>query len=119
MLRRSACLGLAVSAVLASSGLVRAGDTNDLSLSKPVYLADETRKPLMAAMDKMGMGSSMDSAGIDVHGFAEGSWTYNFNHPNHPPGFNTGRVFVYQDQDVTLNQVDLQVDRAGDDTTGK
>ena len=92
MLRRSACLGLAVSAVLASSGQVRAGDSNDLSMNKPIYAADEARKPLMAMMDKVGMGSSMDSAGINVYGFVEGGWTYNFDTPNNQT--NVGRVFA-------------------------
>jgi hypothetical protein len=123
MLRRSACLGLAVSAVLAGGSLVRAGDTtpSDVSsavaLNKPIYAADESRKPLMAAMDKMGMGSMMDNAGINVYGFAEGSWTYNFDTPNNQT--NVGRVFDFEDQDLTLNQVDLTIERAVDATKGK
>jgi len=118
MLRRSACLGLAVSAVLASTGLVRAEEKSDLSLIQtPIYAADEARKPLMAMMDKMGMGSSMDSAGINVYGFAEGSWTYNFDTPHNQT--NVGRVFDFEDQDVTLNQVDLTIERAVDATKGK
>src|SRR5947199_399918 len=82
-----------------------AGDSNDLSMNKPIYAADEARKPLMAMMDKVGMGSSMDSAGINVYGFVEGGWTYNFDTPNNQT--NVGRVFDFEDQDKTLNQVDL------------
>jgi len=118
MLRRSACLGLAVSAVLASAGMVRAEENSNLSLDQPIY-ADTTpaRRPLMAVMDKMGAGSAMDSAGINVYGFAEGSWTYNFDRPN--THTNNGRVFDFEDQDPTLNQVDLTIEKTVDATKGK
>jgi len=124
MYRRSACLGLAVSAVLASAGLVRAEQpasndvtANTLSL-QPIYAADQmSRKPLMAVLDKAGAASSLDSAGINIGGFVEGSWTYNFDTPsNHT---NVGRVFDFEDQDKTFNQADIFIEKTVDATKGK
>jgi hypothetical protein len=123
MFRRSACLALAATAALASAGLVRADEKTALSaatgisLDKPIYAADESRKPLMAVLDKGGAGGAMDSAGINIYGFVEGGWTYNFDTPNNHT--NVGRVFDFEDQDKTLNQVDLTIERAVDASKGK
>src|SRR5947207_5404533 len=116
MLRRSACLGLAVSAALASAGIVRAGDSNGLSINQPIYAADQTppRKPLMAMMEKMGMANTMDNAGFNVTGFVEGGWTYNFDTPSNQT--NVGRVFDFEDQDKTLNQAELMISKGVDAT---
>jgi hypothetical protein len=87
----------------------------------PIYADDAAaaapEKPAMAVLDKAGAGSALSSAGINVTGFVEGSWTYNFNHPNNQ--LNVGRVFDFEDQDATLNQVDLQVSRAVDASKNK
>jgi hypothetical protein len=46
---------------------------------------------------------------LNIGGFVEASWTYNFDTPdNHT---NVGRVFDFEDQDPTLNQVDLYIER--------
>jgi len=112
----------ALCAVLAVGGSVRAADGASAAEPKaldlkPVYLqtlptADATaaaetapRKPLMALLDKMGLGSSLDAAGINVGGLVEGSYTYNMSTPaSHT---NYGRAFDSDDQDVTLNQIDV------------
>src|SRR5947209_19387427 len=112
MLRRSACLSLAAAAALASAGWVHAAEPTALDLNQPLYAVDQTppRRPLMAMMDKMGMASQMDNAGLSITGFAEGSWTYNFDKPNNQ--LNVGRVFDFEDQDATLNQVELMISRS-------
>jgi hypothetical protein len=98
--------------------MVRAGGSSDLSLNTPIYADDQSppQKPLMSVLNKAGAGNALSSSGINVQGFVEGSWTYNFGTPNNQ--LNVGRVFDYEDQDLTLNQVDLQVSRVVDATKG-
>jgi hypothetical protein len=95
--------------------------SSDLSISPAMYADDTTpappAKPLTALMDKVGLGPSLEAANITIGGYAEGSWTYNFDTPG--SHVNTGRVFDFEDQDLTLNQLDLFVDRAVDATKGK
>jgi len=119
MLRRSATLGLAVSAVLASAGLVRAGEPSSAasSFKHPIYAADEAaKKPLMSTLDKTGMGGPLENAGINIYGHVEGGWTYNIDRPNTQT--NVGRIFDFEDQDKTLNQVDLTIEKTTDATKG-
>ena len=113
MFRRKACLGLAVSSVLFGVGMARAEDAKSgVSLDKPIYLADTSRKPLMAALDKAGAASTLDSEGINITGFVDMGWTYNFDTPNNHT--NNGRVFDFEDQDKNFNQADIQISRAVD-----
>ena len=123
MLRRSTCLGLAVAATLAGATVVRAEEKSVMSLiQQPIY-ADDTAAatppstPMMAALEKTGVGKPIEDEGIKISGFVEGSWTYNFKRPNDQT--NVGRVFDFEDQDMTLNQVDLQISKGVDATKGK
>ena len=113
---RSASLGVAA-VVLACAGVARA---ESFSLGQPI-LADDAaaapRKPLMALFDKFGAGSALDSAGINIYGYAEGSWTYNFARPKDQ--LNAGRAYDFEDQDLTLNQLDLTIERTVDASKGK
>src|SRR5689334_7956396 len=43
--------------------------------------APAPRKPLMSLLDSAGVGSKLDDAGINVFGFAQGSYEYNFSNP--------------------------------------
>ncbi len=124
MFRRSACLGLAVAAALATTRVVRAeapSSASGLSLA-PIYLDDTAAppppsKPMMAELEKVGVGKPLEDDGINITGFIEGGWTYNFDTPaNH---INTGRVFDFEDQDKQLDQVDLQISKAVDATKNK
>jgi hypothetical protein len=67
------------------------------------------RRPLMRLFDQVGFADALDNARIDVYGHVEGSYTYNFDDP--ASGFNVGRVFDFKDQDPTLNQLDLTIER--------
>jgi len=71
----------------------------------------------MSVLDKVGIGNSLESAGINIYGFAEGSWTYNFDTPNNQT--NVGRVFDFEDQDKTLNQIDLTIEKTVDASKGQ
>jgi opacity protein-like surface antigen len=120
MFHRKGAALLAASAVLACAGLVRAAEPqatvvapdSGLSLSRPVYL-DDTTPPdssIMGLANKLGMDKSLTSNGITIGGYVEASTSYNFRNTR----FNTGHVFDFENQDPTLNQfvvfIDKQVD---------
>jgi len=108
-----------------------AGDSpaSPFTLDQPLYLqatqesasasaaADEAppatppapRRPLMLAFEKMGLAPALDKAGINIQGHVEGSWTYDASNP--PDNFIQGRVFDVDNQDITLNQIDLTIQR--------
>src|SRR4051794_38845442 len=114
----AAIAAAAAAATLACAGVARASelaatDSDSFQLSRPIMAADAApapRKPLMEALDRAGAAGKMDEYGFNVYGFIEGSWTYNFNNPE--DHINRGRVFDFEDQDLTLNQIDLTVERA-------
>jgi hypothetical protein len=62
-------------------------------------------KPLTAELKKAGI----DTGGIAVYGFVEGSFTYAASNP--PDDFITGRVFDFESDQLTLNQIDLTVEK--------
>jgi hypothetical protein len=79
--------------------------------AKPIFAqASAPRKPLMSALDRAGAASTLDDNGIDVGGFVEASWTHNFNDPDNKT--NEGRVFDFEHDDPTFNQLDIYVDKA-------
>jgi hypothetical protein len=120
MSHRKGAAVLAASALLACAGLVvRAAEPTpaptpaDLSLDpQPRYLADTTPSDasLMGIVDKLGVGKGFNDYGIAIGGYAEGSWTYNFRNVN----INEGRVFDFESQDPTLNQLVVYVDKPVD-----
>jgi hypothetical protein len=67
------------------------------------------RRPLMWGLDQIGVADALDNARIDFYGHVEGSYTRNADNPE--SGFNVGRVFDFEDDEPTLNQVDLNVER--------
>jgi hypothetical protein len=84
------------------------------ALAAPTLAMADDRTPLMSAMDKAGLGSTLDKSNLRLGGFVEGSWTYNLDSPD--SGVNVGRSFDVEDQDPTLNQVDLFLERTVDVT---
>ena len=70
------------------------------------------RRPLMSALDQIGVADAFDRARIDLYGHVQGSYTRNADNPR--TGFNIGRVFDFEDDEPTLNQVDLNIDRRVD-----
>jgi hypothetical protein len=106
-LRTKGLVGAAAVAALAMSGWVRAADT----AQQPYMLAEAADKtPLMALLDSAGLAKPLEDAGITVGGYVQGSYTYGFDKPEG----NTfpGRYFDFENQDPTLNQVNLFIDKA-------
>ena len=119
MLRRSACLGLAVTAALASAKMVRAeAPAVDLS-SMPLYLdaAATPATPIDAALYSTPIGKPMEEARLKLTSYVEGGWTYNFDRPDNQT--NTTYVFNFEDQDKQLDQLELFLSRSVDASNGK
>ncbi|HEY7088608.1 MAG TPA: outer membrane beta-barrel protein [Tepidisphaeraceae bacterium] len=64
----------------------------------------------MNALDKMGMAKGLDDLGINIYGWVQGSWTYNFADP--AGDVNVGRFFDFEHDDHTLNQVVINIEKA-------
>lgn len=117
-----ACAGV-VTAASASASRASTAATDSFTLSaQPIYAQAEAapappRKPLMAALDKMGAAKTLDDWNINIGGLVEAGWTYNFDDP--AGGINVGRVFDFEDQDPTLDQLMVFVERTVDPSKGK
>ncbi len=97
---------------------------DNLTLTTPAYAvvppatpsaavaAPAPRAPLMSLLDRVGVGSYLDSARINVYGHIEGGYTYNFNNP--ALHLNLGRVFDIDDNRPQVNQLDLNIERTVD-----
>ncbi len=123
--RASAALLLATAGI-ASAGPGAAQDSsNGLTLDHPVYMqpapvtgvetpptAVPARRPLMMGLDKLGVAKPLDDLGINIYGFAEASYTYSASSP--PGNTITGRTFDFEHEDITLNQVDLAIEKTID-----
>src|SRR5438270_447333 len=79
--------------------------------------ATTARAPLMDLLDRVGVAGTLDKAGIDIGGYGEGSYTFSTSAP--PGRIITGRVFDFEDQDLTLNQIMLYAERKVDDSLVK
>ena len=95
------------------------------SAPAPAAPAAPPQKPLMWALDQMGIGKPLEDANINIYGYVEGSYEYNFNTPPGPTypkaarHFNAGRVFDTQSDNLFLNQADLTFERTVDYTKDK
>ena len=87
-------------------------DENLPSLAPGSPSLNATRPALMSALDAVGIGQGLDTLHINRYGWAEGSYTYNFNTP--AKSLNLGRVFDINDNRLQLNQVNLNVERKAD-----
>ncbi len=130
MLRRKSLAMAVALAAMTCGAVVRASDSDltanstDLSsystsaLSSDPLLMDDTTppdKPLMAALDKIGVGDLLKKANISIGGYVEGSWEYV---RATPPGTNfiSGRAFDAETESILLNQLDLDIQRPVDTT---
>jgi hypothetical protein len=90
--------------------MVRGADeTSGLSLQPPVYAATQAPTPSMSALDKMGLGATMQGSHLNAGGYVEAGWTYNFDTPDSHT--NVGRVFDFEDQDPTFHQLGLYIEK--------
>jgi hypothetical protein len=134
---------VALSAILACGGLVRGADTSvssNLQSNQPIMLqaapdaapdaaaapAPTPPTPLMAGLEKIGVGSALESANIHIGGYIEGSDTFDANHPDsgngggaQSDGYITGRSFDVEQESIILDQLDLNVNRTVDASKGK
>lgn len=62
----------------------------------------------MSLLSDAGIGQTLKDARINIYGHVEGSWTHNFNGGGK---IITGRLFDLENDDPTLNQVTLNVER--------
>ena len=117
----------AAAAALASAGLAGEASAQQrptnadaelgIILSQTLYDADAAdtagrdagRRPLMSLLDRVGVGEALDNARLDLYGHVEGSYTYNADDPS--PPFNVGRVFDFEHDEPTLNQINLNIER--------
>lgn len=87
-------------------------DENMPSLAPGAPALNATRPALMSALDAAGIGRNLDDLRINLYGWVEGSYTYNFDNP--AKSLNLGRVFDINDNRLQLNQVNLNVERKAD-----
>ena len=120
MLVRRFMLAVAGCALVTGGAVARGGEETsaaDLTL-QPKYLADAPasepapRKPLMGLLDSAGLAKPLDSAGINVYGFIEGSYTTGTQ--DTVGHVIPGRVFDFKKDAAMLNQVDLTIERTVD-----
>lgn len=128
---------LSACAALACAGIVRAesaGPTGpaaeDGVVLRPTYFQEATTttaptteattapaapapKPLMAALDAIGIGKPLEDANITIGGWIDGGYTVSANGDSaHIPL--AGRVFDTKNNRVVLDQIDLFIDRPVD-----
>jgi hypothetical protein len=83
-----------------------------------------SRAPLMGLLDRAGLAKPLDQVGIDIYGFIEGSYTYNTYDP-HRTDNATGahriqlRMFDHHSDTLTINRIDLYVERVVDYHKGR
>src|SRR6267142_4546445 len=70
------------------------------------------RRPIMELLDQAGVAKTLDDWHLNIGGNVEASWTYNFADPN--TNRNNGRVFDFEHNDATLNQLMLFGERKVD-----
>jgi len=129
MLDRKRWAGLAACAALACTGLARAeASPAQDQTTRPLYLQETApatepatapatapaapTKPLMLGLEKIGVGKSLEDAGINIYGFVEGGFTYSASAP--PGNTITGMVFNTRHEHIVLDQADLTIERTVD-----
>jgi hypothetical protein len=71
------------------------------------------RRPLMSLLSSTGIGQGLEKARINIFGYIEGSYQYNFSRPN--PDVNADRLFDhFQTDRAYVNQINLAVERTVD-----
>jgi hypothetical protein len=119
--RLTGVAGITVGAILAGAGMVHAEDvaasdgaatSASAPATAPAAAAPTPSKPLMAALDSIGLGKPMEDANINLYGCVESSYNYNLTSPKGDP--NEGRSFdQYKNQGI-FDQTDLTLERTVD-----
>ena len=66
----------------------------------------------MELLDQAGVAKTLDDWHLNVGGHVEASWTWNFHDPD--SDVNPGRVFDFEHNDFTMNQLSLFIERKVD-----
>src|SRR5437016_10235639 len=74
----------------------------------PAAVTATPRRPLMELLDQAGVAKTLDDWHLNIGGHAEASWTWNFHDPDND--VNPGRVFDFEHNDPTLNQLSLFIE---------
>lgn len=118
MFERKGLVRMAACALLVCGGIARAAEPTPQSGligsdTQPKLLAEApARTPLMGVLDQVGIGKMLDNAGITVTGLVQGGVTYGANSPTN--NLIGGRGFDVENQDPTLNQLVISIDKAVD-----
>lgn len=79
---------------------------------------EATPVTLMGVLAKTPVGQTLQSAGINIYGWVEGSYEYNFSVRDHTQ--NSGRAFdAFENNKGYLNQLDLTTERTVDITSNR
>jgi len=106
-------LVLATASILTASPLFAAQP----GIGQPFMLQEASEKPLGSLLNSAGLGDPLKSAGIDIFGYVEAAYTYNFADPDATDESetvsleNSARSFDVENQDLSLSQIMLSVER--------
>ncbi|HEY8749063.1 MAG TPA: outer membrane beta-barrel protein [Tepidisphaeraceae bacterium] len=110
-------LPLSAAAPLARAQLSASGPDAIYATKQGFNPSSGQLSPLMSLLDQVGVGHSLEAANIRLFGHIEGSYTWNFDNPARD--LNVGRVFDLQNNRVTLNQLDFNIERPVDLTLNR
>lgn len=114
----AAAAAVAVGSVARAESVSAAANPEAFSLTRPVAMQTaEKRGLLMQGFDAVGLGKSLDDLRINVGGHVQASVTY-YADPLDAKA-QPGRAFDLENQDPTLNQVAVFVERTVDARTGE
>lgn len=124
-LRKSMAI-VAACAALAFTGASRADSSAFTLQAQPKSMqTDETRRPLMALLNEVGLASPLEEAKIEIGGYINGSTTFyadrggTFDANTGTTTKNSqqvGRLFDSENQDPTLNGIQVYVERVAEVT---
>ena len=76
---------------------------------------ESTLAPLMSVLDKIGLAKPLNKVGVNIYGYTEAGWFYDATSPRK----GSGSTFIGYNNfksDVTLDKVDLSIERTVDPT---
>jgi hypothetical protein len=101
----------ALGALAISGGVASAADNaqylQEQQVSETVV---KTRRPLMMGLEKAGLATALDDAGIDISGHIEVGYTWSFSNP--PGDVISGRYFEFEHDDLNLDQISVIIGRS-------
>lgn len=121
----TACALLAAAGIArGDEGVASGGASQSASATQRPMLLDEAatapstepapggKRPLMALLGLTPVGKSLDSANINLYGYVEGGYTFQFSQP--PGSFIAGNVYNTQQARMKLDAVDFNIERTVD-----